>query len=136
VTPAIQDAVGAQVHLVFSVIPAVLPTLKAGRLRALGVSSAQRTPLVPDLPTIAETVPGYEFIGWYSLVAPTRTPDVVLDKLNAQVVAALQTPEFQERFAALGAEPLGTTRTEAGRFIREQMEKMRVAVQTSGAKAD
>ncbi len=136
VTPAMQDAVANQVQLVFSVIPAVLATVKSGRLRPLGVTSAKRTPLVPDVPTIAETVPGYEFIGWYSLVAPSRTPAAVLDKLNAQVVQALKTPDFHERFSALGAEAIGTTRAEAGEFIRAQMKKMRAAVEASGAKPD
>jgi tripartite-type tricarboxylate transporter receptor subunit TctC len=136
VTPAMQDTVAGQVHLVFSVIPAVLTTVKAGRLRALGITSAKRSVLVPDVPAIAEAVPGYEFIGWYALVAPAKTPDAILDRLNAQVVQALKSPEFQERFAGLGAEPHGTSRGEAAQFIREQMEKMRVAVQTSGAKPD
>jgi tripartite-type tricarboxylate transporter receptor subunit TctC len=136
VTPAMLDTVGGQVQLVFSVIPAVLTTIKAGKLRALGVTSARRSALVPDIPTIGETVPGYEFIGWYALVAPAKTPDAILNRLNAQVVEALKTPEFQERFASLGAEPIGTTRVEAVQFIREQMEKMRQAVQTSGAKVD
>lgn len=136
VTPAMFDTVSGEVQMVFSVIPAVLSTVKAGRLRALGVTSAKRTPLVPEVPTIGETVPGYEFIGWYSLVAPAHTPARVLDKINAEMVQALKTPEFQERFAALGAEPLGSTREEAGRFIRAQMEKMRAAVAASGAKAN
>lgn len=136
VTPAMQDTMAGQVQMLFSVIPAVLSTVKSGRLRALGVTSAKRTPLVPEVPTIAETVPGYEFIGWYALVAPARTSPDVLDKLNALVVHALKTPEFGERFAALGAEPLGTTRAEAAQFISAQREKMRAAVQTSGAKAD
>ena len=136
VTPAMLDTVAGQVQMVFSVIPAVLTTIKAGKLRALGVTSAKRSALVPDIPTIAETVPGYEFIGWYALVAPAKTPDAILNRLNAQVVQALRTPEFQERFASLGAEPIGTTRAEAGQFIREQMEKMRRAVQTSGAKVE
>ncbi|HWI15911.1 MAG TPA: tripartite tricarboxylate transporter substrate binding protein [Burkholderiales bacterium] len=136
VTPAMLDTVAGQVQMVFSVIPAVLTTIKAGKLRALGITSSKRSPLVPDIPTISESVPGYEFIGWYALVAPAKTPATVLDRLNAQVVQALKTPEFQERFASLGAEPIGTTRAEAGQFIREQMEKMRLAVQTSGAKVD
>lgn len=136
VTPAMQDTVAGQVHLVFSVIPAVLTTVRAGRLRALGITSARRSPLVPDVPAIAETVAGYEFIGWYALVAPAKTPDAILDRLNAQVVQALKTPEFQERFASLGAEPLGTSRSEAAQFIREQMDRMRIAVKTSGAKPD
>jgi len=136
ITPALIDTVGGQVQMVISVVPAVLPTLKAGRVRALGVTSAKRTPLVPDLPTIAETVPGYEFIGWYSLVAPAEAAAGILARLNAEVVRALKTPEFQERFTALGAEPIGSTQQELAAFVRVQIEKMREAVSMSGARPD
>jgi tripartite-type tricarboxylate transporter receptor subunit TctC len=136
VTPAMTDTVAGQVQMVISVIPAILPTMKSGRVRALGVTSAKRTPLVPDLPTIAETVPGYEFIGWYGLYAPAKTPAAILGKLNAEVVRVLKTPEFQERFSTLGAEPLGSTPQELAAFMRVQTEKMRAAVKTSGAKPD
>jgi tripartite-type tricarboxylate transporter receptor subunit TctC len=122
--------------MVFSVIPAVLPAVKAGKVKALGVTSATRSPLVPDLPTIAETVPGYEFIGWYSLVAPARTPAGILSKLNAEIARVLKTPEFRERLAALGAEPIGSTQQELAAFMQVQTEKMRKAVKESGARPD
>jgi len=128
--------VGGQVHMVISVIPAVLPTVRAGRVRALGVTSANRTPIAPELPTIAETVPGYEFIGWYSLFAPAKTPAGLLAKLNAEVVKALKTPDFQERLTALGAEPIGSTQRALAEFLPLQMEKMRKAVKESGARPD
>ena len=136
ITPALTDAVAGQVQIVISVIPAALATVKAGRVRALGVTSAKRTPLMPELPTIAETVPGYEFIGWYSFFAPAKTPPAVLAKLNAEVVKALRAPEFQERLIGLGAEPIGSTQKELAAFLPEQMEKMRDAVRASGARPD
>lgn len=136
ITPALMDTVGGQVQMVISVIPAVLPTVRAGRVRALGVTSAKRTPLAPDLPTIAETVPGYEFIGWYSLVAPARTPPAILSKLNAEVVKALKTSELQERLSNLGADPIGSTQKELAAYLPEQLEKMRKAVKDSGARPD
>jgi tripartite-type tricarboxylate transporter receptor subunit TctC len=136
ITPATVDAVAGQVHMLISIIPAILPTVKSGKLRALAITSARRTDFVPELPAIAETFPGYEFIGWYSLVAPAQTPAAILDQLNALLVQALQTAEFRKRFAALGAEPLGTTRAEAARFIGAEMEKMGNAVRTSGAKVE
>jgi len=136
VTPALMDTVGGQVHMVISVIPAALPTVRSGRVRALGVTSANRTPIAPELPTIAETVPGYEFIGWYSLFAPAKTPAGLLAKLNAEVVKALKTPEFQERLTALGAEPIGSTQRALAEFLPLQMEKMRKAVKESGARPD
>ena len=136
VTPAMIDAVAGQVQMLISVIPAVLPTIKSGRLRALGVTSAKRTALVPDVPTIAETVPGYEFIGWYSLFAPANTPSGIINKLNAEIVKGLNTPEFRERFVALGAEPSTSTPQALAAYLREQTEKMRKAVRDSGARLD
>jgi tripartite-type tricarboxylate transporter receptor subunit TctC len=136
VTPAMVDTVAGQVHLLISVIPAVLPTIKSGRLRALGVTSAKRTPLVPDVPPIGETVPGYEFIGWYSLFAPAKTPAAIVNKLNAEIAKALQTPEFRERFTTLGAEPRSSTPQELADYLRTQTAKMRKAVQDSGARPD
>jgi len=136
VTPAMIDAVAGQVQMLISVIPAVLPTIKSGRLRALGVTSAKRTALVPDVPTIAETVPGYEFIGWYSLFAPANTPSGIINKLNAEIVKGLNTPEFRERFVALGAEPSTSTPQALAAYLREQTEKMRRAVRDSGARPD
>lgn len=136
VTPALNDTVGGHLQMTISVIPASIALVKAGKLKALGVTSAKRTPLVPDLPTIAETVPGYEFIGWYGLVAPAKTPPHIIAKLNAEVVKALKTPEFQERLSALGAEPIGTSAQELGTFTREQIAKMGKAVKQSGARPD
>ena len=136
VTPAMTDTVAGQVQMIISVIPAILPTVKAGRLKALGVTSAKRSALVPDIPTIGESVPGYEFIGWYSLAAPARTPAGILNKLNAEVVGALKTPEFRERFSALGAEPLSSTQQELAAFIQEQTKKMAAAVKASGARPE
>ncbi len=136
VTPAMLDTVAGEVQLVFSVIPAVLPTVRSGRLRALGVSSAKRTPLVPDVPPIADTVPGYEFLGWYSLVAPARTPGSILAKLNAELVKVLKAPEFRERLSAVGAEPTSSTRDQLGMWVQQQQDKMRKAVKESGARPD
>ena len=136
VTPALMDTVGGQVHMVFSVIPAALSTVKAGRVRVLGVSSATRTPLMPELPTIAETVPGYEFIGWYSLVAPAKTPPAILAKLNVEVVKALKELELRERLSNLGAEPIGSTQRALAAYLPEQLAKMSKAVKESGARPD
>jgi len=136
ITPAMIDTVAGEVQFLISVIPAVLPTIRSGKLRALGVTSAKRSALVPDLPTIAETVPGYEFIGWYGLVAPARTPPTILSRLNGVVVQALKAPEFRDRFSALGAEPIGSTQKELADYLPLQMEKLRKAVQESGARLD
>lgn len=136
VTPALNDTVAGHVQMTFSVIPACIALVKAGKVKALGVTSARRTPLVPELPTIAEVVPGYEFIGWYGLVVPARTPQAIVSKANAEVVKALKTAELQERLSALGAEPIGSSAQELGAFMREQVRKMGKAVKDSGARPD
>jgi tripartite-type tricarboxylate transporter receptor subunit TctC len=136
VTPAMMDAISGQVHMLISVIPAVLPSVRGGRLRALGVTSAQRSPLVPDIPTIAETVPGYEFIGWYSIFAPANTPPGIIQKLHDVTVKALQSNEMRERFSDLGIDPITSTPAELAKYLAAQMKKMREAVIASGAKQD
>ena len=136
ITPAMIDTVSGQVQFLFSVIPAILPTIKSGKLRAIGISSPKRSALVPDIPTIAETVPGYEFLGWYSLFAPAKTPQPILGKINGELVKMLATPEFKERFSALGAEPRSSTQQELGKYLREQRQKMRKAVKDSGTRPD
>ncbi len=136
ITPAMIDTVSGQVQFLISVIPAVLPTVKSGKLRALGVTSAKRTALFPEIPTIAETVPGYEFIGWYSIFAPAKTSPVIVNKLNAAIGHALRSPEFKDRLTALGAEPGSSTPQELAAYLRAQQNKMRKAVKDSGARPD
>ena len=136
VTPALNDTVAGHVQMTFSVIPACIALVKAGKVKTLGITTARRSALVPDVPAIAESVPGYEFIGWYSMVAPAKTPAPIIAKANGEIVNALRAADFQERLAALGAEPLGTTARELDRFMREQVEKMGKAVKDSGARPD
>ena len=136
VTPALTDLLGGQVQLVFSVVPSALPLIQTNKLRALGVTSAKRTSLAPELPTIAESLPGFEVIGWYGLLAPTGTPADVVARLNAAVIAALKNPELRERFVALGADPLGTTPQVFAQFIRTELSKWGKAVKDSGARVE
>jgi len=135
-TPALTDTMAGQVQLTVLVATALLPAIKTGKVRALGVTSLKRSSLVPDLPTIAETVPGYEWSGWYGLAAPAGTPREIIAKLNAEQIRALKTAEFQERLSGLGADPLGTTPQEYASHIRTQVEKMRHAIKVSGARPD
>src|SRR6185436_6128587 len=97
ITPAINDTVAGHIQMAFSVVPACIALVRAGKVKALGVSSAKRTALVPELPTIAETVPDYEFIGWYSLVAPAKTPQPIVAKMNAELLKMLKTSELADR---------------------------------------
>lgn len=133
-TPPLTNTLTGEVDMSIQPIAQVLPMIKSGKLRTLGVTSAKRTPLVPDLPTIAETVPGYEFIGFYGLVAPAKTPPTILSKLNADVIKTMNTSVVRERMTGLGIDALGTSQKEFELFITAQLEKMKEAVKLSGAR--
>lgn len=136
VTPAMVDTMAGEVQMLISVIPAVLAAVKSGKVRPLGVTSTTRSPLVPDVPPISDTVPGYEFIGWYSLVAPAGTPQSIIQKINGELAKALKTPEFRERLRGFGTEPRGSTPEELGDYIKVQSQKMRKAIADSGTRAE
>lgn len=136
ITPAMTDAIAGQVHMLISVIPAVLGSVRAGRLRALGVTSAQRSPIVPEIPAIAETVPGYEFIGWYSIFAPAKTSPAIINKLHAEIVKIVGSPEMRERFSDIGIDAMTSTPKELATYLVAQMKKMHDAIVISGAKPD
>jgi tripartite-type tricarboxylate transporter receptor subunit TctC len=135
-TPALTDTMAGQVQMTMLVAPLVMPAVKSGKVRALGVTSLKRSTLAPDVPTIADSVRGYEWIGWYGLVAPAGTPREIIARLNAEQNKIVKVPEFQERLAAVGAEPLGSTPQEYGAHLKTQIEKMRLAIQISGARRD
>ncbi len=136
VAPALADTISGQIEITISVVPMILPHIKSGRVRALGVSSLQRTPLAPDLPTIAETVPGFEVIGWYGMLAPAKTPQPIVARLNSEFVKAMKSPDILDKMAGLGAEAKGSTTEEFAAYIRAETEKMRAAVKASGAKVE
>lgn len=136
ITPALIDTVAGQVQLTIAVVPAVLPFIKAGKLKVLGVTSLKRSPLVPDVPPIAESVPGYEVIGWYSLVAPVKTPRDIISKLNGEAVRALKASDLQERISALGAEPIGSTPQELGAYMRAEIAKLGKAVKAANLRRE
>jgi tripartite-type tricarboxylate transporter receptor subunit TctC len=135
--PAVTDLLGGQVLLMFDNVPNVLPQVKAGKLRALAVSGSTRTPLAPEVPTVAEAgVPGYELTVWFGLVAPAGTPREVIAKLNAEVARILAMPDVRERFLAQGVEPVGSTPEQFGDHIRAQMAKWSEVVRKAGVKAE
>jgi len=136
VTPAITDSIAGHVQMVIAVIPAVLPSVRAGRLRALAVTSPQRSEIVPDLPTIAETVPDYEFVGWYSIFAPAKTPAAIINKLNGELVKAVKLPETRARLSDIGVEASGTSPQVLAAYLADQQKRMRAAVMASGARPD
>jgi tripartite-type tricarboxylate transporter receptor subunit TctC len=136
VTPALADLMAGRLELVFSAVPAALPLVKSGKLRALGISSAQRSALAPEVPVIRDAVPGYEVLGWYGLIAPARTPAPVVSRLHAAAVQGLQSDELRQRLLASGAEPLGTAPAQFAGVLRAEVARWQQAVRDSGARAE
>lgn len=134
--PALTDLVAGQVHVMFDNLPSSSPFIKAGRLRALGVTSANREPSLPDVPTVGETVPGYEATAWFGIGMPKGTPREAIEKLNAEVNRALADPKMRERLAELGGTPIAGTPEDFGNVIRFETEKWAKVVNASGAKVD
>ncbi len=135
--PAIIDLMGGQVQLMFDNMPTALPHVKAGRLRALAVTSAKRSPAMPDLPTIAEAgVAGYEASSWFGVLAPAGTPSAIVTKLNGEIVRILGLPEIKERLLSQGAEPVGNSPEQFAAHITAEMAKWGNVVKASGAQVD
>jgi tripartite-type tricarboxylate transporter receptor subunit TctC len=131
------DVMTGQVSVMFDAIPATLPHIKSTRLRGLGIATTTRSPLAPELPTIAESgYPGFEAVGWIGLVAPAKTPTAILDKLNAEIVRILKQPDVQERLNTLAFTPVPGTRAEFSAFMKSEIAKWGTAVRESGAKAE
>ncbi|HEX9183049.1 MAG TPA: tripartite tricarboxylate transporter substrate binding protein [Burkholderiales bacterium] len=134
---AINDLIAGHVQLMWESLNSIAPHARSGKVKALAVSGARRSPAFPDLPTIAEAgVPGYEAGTWTGVIAPARLPRPVLDRLNAAVNAAIRSPLFVERFAQIGDEPAGGTPEEFAELIRRDSAKWAEVVRRSGAKID
>jgi tripartite-type tricarboxylate transporter receptor subunit TctC len=135
--PAVTDLLGGQVQLMFDNMPSALPHVKAGKLKALGVTTAKRFPAAPDIPTIAEAgVPGYEASSWFGVLAPAGTPKEIVNKLSSEIAKILQTPEIKERLLSQGAEPVGNTPDQFAAFIKAETAKWAKVVKESGATVD
>lgn len=135
--PALIDIQSGQIQVYFGNLPVTLPHARAGKLRALGVTSARRAGVAPELPTVAEAgVPGFELTPWYGVMTRAGTPEPVLNKLNQEIVRILRTPEVRERVTNLGAEPAGLGRDEFASFLKTEAVKWGKLVRASGAKAE
>ncbi|MDQ3027033.1 MAG: tripartite tricarboxylate transporter substrate binding protein [Pseudomonadota bacterium] len=134
--PAIADLIPGQVHVLFDNLPSSIGHIKGGRLRALAVTSAERDPAMPDTPTVAETVPGYEATAWFGIGMPKGTPRDIIDKLNAEVNRALADPKMRERLAELGGKPISGTPEDFAKVIAAETEKWAKVVVSSGAKVE
>ena len=129
--------IAGEVQSNFNLVPTALPQVRAGRLKALAVTSAQRLPVVPEVPTIAEAgVPGYEATSWQGVVVPAATSRAVVNRLHGEIAKALQTPEMTQWFAAEGSTPGGITPEEFAAHIKREIAKWAKVVKVSGAKAD
>ncbi len=135
--PALQDVMGGSVTMTFDNITTAWTLAKAGKLRALGVTTAKRSPAAPDVPTIAEAgVIGYEIGSWQGVFAPAGTPPAIVKRLNTEIVRIINTPEVQEKLLALGAEPVGNSTEEFTVFVKAEVVKWGDVVKKSGAKVD
>jgi len=131
IAQALADVAGREIHTTFAVVPAALPMVQGGRVRPIGVTSTKRAPLLPDVPPIADTVPGFENFGWYSIIAPMGTPRAVLEKVSAEVVKVVKEPEFGEQLKVLGIDIVGGSRTELDAFRVSEAKRMGDIVKTA-----
>jgi tripartite-type tricarboxylate transporter receptor subunit TctC len=135
--PAITDLIGGQVDMIIDPLTSSAQHIKAGKLRALAVSTAKRSPLVPDLPTLAEAgVPGYDFSAWFLMLAPSGVPVPIVKKLNDEVQRIMATPETREKFQVLGAEPGHGSPQELQRFLSDEIKRYAAVVKASGMRAE
>jgi tripartite-type tricarboxylate transporter receptor subunit TctC len=130
------DLIAGQVHLSFVTWSSVGQHVKSGRLRALGVTTVKRSPALPELPAIAETLPGYDLPVWYGVVAPAGTPRDIIGRLNAEILRVLAIPDFRQRIEVDAVEPIGSTPEQFGDYIRTELVKWAKIVRDSGAKVD
>jgi tripartite-type tricarboxylate transporter receptor subunit TctC len=133
---AMQDLLTNRVQVMFDNLPGSVGHIKAGALRALGVTASKRADVIPDVPTIGDTVPGYEAVVWYGIVAPKGTPPEVVDTLNTAVNAVLADPKLKARLVELGGVPMPMTPAQFGKFIADETAKWAKVVKFSGAKPD
>jgi len=134
--PALTDLMGGQVDVIFDNLPSSVGHIKGGKIRALGVTSQEREPSMPALPTIGETVPGYEATAWFGIGMPRNTPKDIIDKVNAEVNRALADPKFRERMAELGGKPIAGSPEDFGKVIAAETAKWEKVVISSGAKVE
>lgn len=135
--PALADVVAGQVQILFNTTTSTLPFVKSGKLRALAVTGAQRSPGLKDLPTVAESgLPGFDVGVWFGLVAPAKTPRAIIDRLNGEIVRVTQQPEVRQQFAAQGAEPVGSTPEAFRQYIRAEVAKWAKVAKAANLKAE
>jgi tripartite-type tricarboxylate transporter receptor subunit TctC len=134
--PALTDLLGGQVQVMFASMSASIEYVRANKLRALAVTTATRSDELPDVPTVAEFVPGYEASGWFGIGAPKSTSSEVVDQLNKQINEGLADPKMKARLLDLGGTPMPMTPADFGKFIADEIEKWAKVIKFAGVKAD
>lgn len=134
--PALVDLLAGQTQLIFAGIPGTVAHVKSGRLRPLAVSTAKRLAIFPDVPTVAETVPGYEATQWYGVLAPTGTPAAVVSRLNREIDTGLKDPRIQERLVAGGSEPFASTPEEFSAYIKAEIARWAPVIKAAAIRVD
>ncbi|HKX38538.1 MAG TPA: tripartite tricarboxylate transporter substrate binding protein [Burkholderiales bacterium] len=134
--PALNDLIGGQVQMTIDNLPSALPHIQSGKLVALGVTTEQKVDVLPDVPTVASVVKGYEASSWFVVVAPAGTPEPVVNRLAGEIDKTLKKPAVLERMKTLGAEPVGGTPQALARHIAAETDKWREVARLSGAKLD
>ena len=124
IAQALLDVAGREIQTTFAVVPAALPVVQGGRVRAIGVTSTKPAPLLPDVPPISDSVPGFENFGWYSIIAPKATPTAILNKVSAEMVKAIKEPEFGETLKVLGIDIVGGDRATLDAFRKAESKRM------------
>jgi tripartite-type tricarboxylate transporter receptor subunit TctC len=134
--PALSDLLAGQVQVLFDNIPGSIGHIRSGKVRALGVTGSKRVAAIPEVPTIGETVPGYDVSIWYGIAAPRGTPPEIVAKLNRAVNAVLADPKLQARLAELGGEPMPTTPAQFGKLVAEETERWGKLIRAANIKAE
>ena len=134
--PAMTDLLGGQVQLMFATMPAAMPHVRSGKVRAIAVTSAKRSQAMPELPTIGETLKGYDASTWYGVLAPAKTPRAIVNQLHAEIVKLLKVAETHDRLLAQGFEPVGGTPAEFAAYIKSEMAKWAKVIKAAGIKPE
>lgn len=134
--PALTDVMAGHVPIMFDGIPSSLPLVKSGRLRALAVTGLQRSAAAPDVPTVAETIPGFDASGWFAVYVPTGTPKAIINKLNEAINRVLQSPDVRQRYAALGADVVGGSPDKLREQVQKELAKWSELIKQTGMKTE
>jgi hypothetical protein len=134
--PSIADVMGGQVQITFEAAAIGLQHIKSGKLRALATTSAKRLAFAPDIPTVAETLPGCEVVNWYGMAVPAGTPREAINRLHAELVKAMALPDVKEKMVALGTDPVGSTPEAFGAFVKAESAKWTRVIRQANIKPD